>query len=136
VLGWIGDRRHRAAGYSLSCDPSRLHTPRTFEDNCTGDSFPKKTSRCLGERLIRQRLLAHSDRDRFYSYEFCDPIPFPVRNFEATQRLTPIVDGNKAFVEWWATFDCAADEYDRWIEFYRNSFAKWLESLRAVLTKT
>ena len=28
----------------------------------------------------RQRLLAHSDLDRFYIYEFCKPYPYPVYN--------------------------------------------------------
>jgi len=83
---------------------------------------------------IRQRLLAHSDRDRFQIYEFCDPIPYPLRHFEATLRVTPITDGNRAFVEWWATFDCEASEYDHWTAFFANSFAKWLGSLRAQLT--
>src|SRR6267143_1116015 len=29
-------------------------------------------------------------------------------------RSTPVVDGDRAFVEWWGMFDCAAEEYDRW----------------------
>jgi hypothetical protein len=39
----------------------------------------------------------------------CDPPPFPVRNYTATIRIARIVDGNRSFVEWWATFDCAAE---------------------------
>lgn len=87
----------------------------------------------IGDTSIRQRLLAHSDRDRFQTYEFCDPPPSPVRNYEATLRVTPVVEGNRAFVEWWATFDCEACEDDHWTAFYVNSFAKWLGSLRAHL---
>jgi hypothetical protein len=80
---------------------------------------------------IRQRLLAHSDADRFYSYEFCEPVPFPVQDYRATLRVTPVTDGDRAFVEWWATFECAADERDRWVEhFERTGFARWLASLR------
>src|SRR5215204_4507930 len=51
-------------------------------------------------RTLRQRLLAHSDRDRSYTYDFCDPAPFPVLNYVATLRVTPIVDGDRAFVDW------------------------------------
>jgi len=86
-----------------------------------------------GDTSIRQRLLAHSDRDRFQTYEFCDPPASPVRNYEATLRVTPVVEGNRAFVEWWATFDCEASEDNHWTAFYVNSFAKWLGSLRAHL---
>ena len=62
----------------------------------------------LGDTSIfhRQRLLAHSGIDRFYTYEFCEPFPYPIHNFVATLRVTPVIDGNRAFVQWSATFDC------------------------------
>jgi len=82
---------------------------------------------------FRQRLLALSDRDRFFTYEFCDPNARPVDNLEVTLRVTPIIDGNRAFVEWWATFDCDPSEYSHWTAFYVNAFATWLEPLRATL---
>jgi hypothetical protein len=55
---------------------------------------------------IRQRLLAQSDVERSQTYEFCDAPTLPVTGFQATLRVTSIVDGNRAFVEWWADFDC------------------------------
>lgn len=68
------------------------------------------------DRTLRQRLLAHSD---------------VVRNYVATIRVTPVVDGDKAFVEWWATFNCAPEEHERWTNhFEKQGFAKWLASLR------
>ncbi len=83
-----------------------------------------------------QRLLTHSDRDRSYIYEFLPPLPYPVRNFVATLRVTPIVDGDRAFVEWWATFDCAIGEDDHWTAYFaRGVFAKGLRSLRAHLAR-
>jgi hypothetical protein len=88
----------------------------------------------MGDTRIRQRLLAHSDRERFYTYEFCEP-RFPVRNYVATIRVTPIVDGDKAFGEWWVTFDCATEEYDHWTAFFAGSFATWLGSLRRHLKR-
>jgi hypothetical protein len=54
-----------------------------------------------------------------------------VRNYVATIRIAPIVDGPRAFVEWWATFDCAAEERDRWTKYFeKDGFAKWLSALR------
>jgi hypothetical protein len=50
-------------------------------------------------------LLAISDLDRSQSYALCGDAPMPVQHYRATLRLTPITDGNHAFVEWWATFD-------------------------------
>jgi hypothetical protein len=73
---------------------------------------------------------SHSDADRSYSYELLEPFRYPVRDFAATFRVTPVVDGNRAFVEWWVTFDCAENERDHWTAFFARSFAGWLESLR------
>jgi hypothetical protein len=50
-----------------------------------------------------------------------------VRNDVATIRVPPIVATDAAFVEWWATFDCAAEDHDRWTSrFAQEGFAKWL----------
>ncbi|MGH7103411.1 MAG: SRPBCC family protein [Acetobacteraceae bacterium] len=84
-----------------------------------------------GEQVIRQVLLAHSDLERSYTYALCDPAPFPVRDYVATIRVAPIAETKQAFVEWWATFDCPAEEHDRWINhFEQEGFATWLAALR------
>jgi hypothetical protein len=84
-------------------------------------------------RRIRQRLLAQSDVERSQTYEFCGAASLPVTGFQATLRITPIVDGDRAFVEWWATFDCDAPGRDELTGTLRSSFGKWLESLRSTL---
>jgi hypothetical protein len=87
-----------------------------------------------GDKIIRQVLLAHSDPERSYTYALCDPQPFPVRNYVATIRVVPVVESNQAFVEWWATFDCDAEEYDRWTHhFEKEGFARWLSALRGFM---
>ena len=101
-----------------------------IEEGKPGDAVGAIRNVRVSDTTIRQQLLAHSDRDRFQTYTFCEPIPYPLRNYEATLRVTPIVDGNRDFVEWWATFDCETSEYDHWTEFFVSSFAKWLSSLR------
>ena len=79
---------------------------------------------------IRQRLLAQSDVERSQTYEFCDAPALPVTGFRATLRVTPVVDGDCAFVEWWATFDCEPLRLDEFTETLRVRFGNWLESLR------
>jgi hypothetical protein len=106
-----------------------------MEDGKAGDAVGGIRRIDTTGQPIRQRLLAHSDSDRCYSYEFCDPVPFPVQHYHATLRVTPVTEGDRAFVEWWATFDCAEDERDHWIEHFEHSgFARWLASLRDHLT--
>ena len=43
----------------------------------------------------------------------------------------PVVDTGSAFVEWWATFDCAPDDYERLIQQFEHAgFEVWLNELR------
>lgn len=101
-----------------------------MEDGRSGEAVGGVRRVELADGVIRQRLLAHSDVERSYSYCFLDPVPYPVQDYRATLRVTPITDGGRAFVEWWATFDCAQAERDQWVEqFERRGFALWLASL-------
>jgi hypothetical protein len=101
-----------------------------IEQGKAGDTVGAVRCVRMGDTQVRQRLLAHSDRDRFYTYEACEPYRFPVRDFVATIRVMQVTDGNRAFVEWWATFDCVLEEQNRWTGHFAASFAHWLESLR------
>ena len=105
------------------------------EEGRSGDSVGAIRYARIGDKHVRQRLLAHSDVARSYTYALREPYRFPFRNFEGTLRITPIVDGDKAFVEWWATFDCADGDYVRWTSFLNESFAKWLGSLRGYVAQ-
>ena len=107
-----------------------VETETTIEEGKAGDQVGAVRRIATPPGIIRQVLLAHSDLDRSYTYALCDPAPFPVRNYVATIRVARVVEGDKAFVEWWATFDCAAEELDRWTNhFEQEGFAKWLAAL-------
>jgi hypothetical protein len=83
---------------------------------------------------IRQRLLAHSDLDRFYTYESCGPLG-AITHYQGTGRITPIIDGNRAFVEWTVTFDCPEKEQENCTRLLKEAIPQWLKSLRAVLER-
>ncbi len=79
---------------------------------------------------IREVLTAHSDADRSYSYSFCEP-PFPVLDYHATIRVTPVTDGDRSFVEWTTTFDCEQAELDHWKDFFASQvFKGGLDAIR------
>ena len=101
-----------------------------IEDGKSGDAIGAVRNVLYQERRIRQRLLALSDVERSQTYEFCGPPSLPMTDYQATLRITPVVDGNRAFVEWWATFDCEAGKRDELAGTLQGSFEKWLESLR------
>src|ERR1700688_4896980 len=95
-----------------------------IEDGKSGDSVGSIRSVRFQDRHIRQRLLAQSDVERSQSYEFCGLPSLPVADFQATLRITPIVDGDRAFVEWWATFDCDPAGRDELTGTLRGWFGK------------
>ncbi|HKV55913.1 MAG TPA: SRPBCC family protein [Candidatus Binataceae bacterium] len=81
---------------------------------------------------IRQRLLAHSDPARSYTYESCEPLA-AMTYYQGTARVTPIVDGNRALVEWSVAFECPAEARDNCRKVLEEAMPQWLKSLRAVL---
>ena len=101
-----------------------------IEGGKSGDAVGAVRDVLYQGKRIRQTLLALSDPDRLQVYEFCGDAPMPVQHYRATLRVTPIVEGNRGFVEWWATFDCAPERHDEWMTFFRDAFAGWLGSLR------
>jgi len=106
-----------------------------IEHGKAGDQVGAVRRVSYGGNVIRQVLLAHSDIERSYSYAFCGAPPFPVQDYVATIRVTPIVADGASFVEWWATFDCAAEDRDQWVRrFEQEGFAKWLAALRHFLS--
>lgn len=101
-----------------------------IEDGKSGDAVGAIRHVVYQGRHIRQRLVALSDLERSQTYQFCDNLPMPLQHYRATLQITPVVDGARSFVEWWATFDCAPERHGEWTVFFRDAFAGWLASLR------
>lgn len=83
---------------------------------------------------IRQRLVAHSDLDRFYTYESCGSLG-AISHYQGTGRVTPVMDGNRAFMEWSMQFDCPTEEQENCTKLLEEAMPQWFKSLRAVLEK-
>ena len=79
---------------------------------------------------IGQRLAVQSDLERSQTYEFCGAPTLALTGYQSSIRVTPVVDGDRAFVEWSATFDCDAVRRDELTRTLAAWFEKWLESLR------
>jgi hypothetical protein len=108
-----------------------------IEDGKSGDQVGAVRNFTLANGAhLREQLLAHSDRQRSYSYDF-QKHPFEgVENYVATIRVLPVTDTNQTFVEWWTTFDCAPDKIGYWEDFYATQVFKGaLEALKAYVAK-
>jgi len=108
-----------------------------FEDNKRGDEVGAVRRFCYGGVWIRQRLTAHSDDDRSFSYAGLDPFPFPVAGervpaaieYAGTLRLAPIIDGDRTFAEWFVEFDCVQEDAAPWHELLMRLIPQWMGSL-------
>lgn len=80
--------------------------------------------------LVRERLVALDDTDRYYTYDILDS-PFPVRRYRSTIRVAPVTSTGEAFVEWWSEYDAdAADEADLTTTFADGVYGTGLGALR------
>jgi hypothetical protein len=104
-----------------------------IEDGKSGETVGAVRNVLYRDLRVRQRLLALSDVERMQTYEFCGPPSLPVEGFQATLRVTPVVDGDLSFVEWWANFDCDPGRREELAANLCRRFAQWLESLRRTL---
>ncbi|NQY61600.1 phosphoenolpyruvate hydrolase family protein [Cognatishimia sp.] len=59
--------------------------------------------------VIREQLLSLSDQDHACTYAILES-HMGVENYTATFRLSPVTEDDTSFAEWWADFECAADE--------------------------
>jgi ligand-binding SRPBCC domain-containing protein len=59
--------------------------------------------------IFRETLLAHSDIERFYSYDIVEG-PLPCSNYVSTHRFVPITEGNRTLGIWQGEFDCAPED--------------------------
>jgi hypothetical protein len=91
-----------------------------IEDGLAGDQVGAIRGIWLADGThIRERLLAHSDLERSYTYDF-QQTPFDMDNYIGTLRLHPVTDGDRTFIEWFATFDCSRDEQDALQGLFEN----------------
>jgi hypothetical protein len=82
-----------------------------------------------GDR-IREKLLGLSDYDYFCTYSILES-PMALTGYIATLRLTPITDGDRAFAEWTAEFDCAEEVADELVATIgQNVFQAGFSSLK------
>jgi hypothetical protein len=105
-----------------------------IEDGRSGDSVGAIRNFDDGETRLRQRLVAHSDLERCYVFESCEPYG-GLSWYQGTGRVTPIIDGNRAIVEWSTIFECADNEREGCLKFFREATPQWLESLRRTLAR-
>lgn len=59
--------------------------------------------------IFRETLLAHSDREYFYTYDIVEG-PLPCTDYLSTHRFIPITEGNRTLGIWSGEFDCVPED--------------------------
>ncbi len=117
-------------------------TESVIEDGKRGDQVGAVRRFLYGEMWLRQRLEAHSDADRSFTYAGMERFHFPAKegivapapiDYQGTLRLTPIVDGNRAFVEWFVEFGGPPTEAAQWTDLLLKLIPQWVNSLQGTL---
>jgi len=114
----------------------------SIEDDKPGDAVGAVRRFRYKGRWERQRLIAHSDAERTFTYAGLNPLSFPEKdanspapiNYQGTLRIAPVVDRGGSFLEWSVIFDASPEDSERWLAFLVPSIGKWVGSLRAALS--
>jgi len=120
-------------------------TESLIEDGKQGDEIGAVRRFCYGGHWLRQRLSAHSDAERSFTYAGMEPFEFPAQAADAavpapirytgTLSLSPVTDGDRTFVEWFVEFDSAPDDVGRWSGLLDTLIPAWVASLDRSLTQ-
>lgn len=108
-------------------------TESHIEDGLSGTAVGAVRDFAMGGGRTRQRLLAHSDAERYFTYESCTPLVIEegtLHRYEGTLRLRRIADGERTFAEWSAEYDCPPADVEYWADWWSRSLPEWLDSLR------
>jgi hypothetical protein len=58
-----------------------------------------------------------------------------ISHYQGTARVTAIVDGNRAFLEWSVNIECPAEEQKNCTTLLQKAIPQWMNSLRATLER-
>ncbi len=112
-------------------------TESHIEDGLSGTTVGSFRDFAMGDVRTRQRLLAHSDGERYFSYQSCGPTTIVEAGNERTMlayvgtlRLRTIVEGNRCFAEWSSEYACPPEDANYWAAWWANSLPAWLSSIR------
>jgi hypothetical protein len=108
-----------------------------IEDGLSGTAVGGVRNFAMGGARTRQRLVAHSDAERFFAYESCAPLEIDVAgtvrtmaHYQGTLRLWPIIEGDRCFAQWSAEYDYPHGDAEYWAEWWAAMLPTWLGSLR------
>jgi len=115
-------------------------TESHIDDNLAGTTIGSVRDFTIGEVHTRQRLLAHSDGEKYFSYQSCGPTTIDeagttrtMLDYVGTLRLRTIMEGDRCFAEWSSMYNCPPHDASFWASWWADSLPAWLSSMREPL---
>ncbi len=113
-----------------------------IEADLSGTAVGSVRTFTIGGAHTRQRLVAHSDADRYFSYESCTPLEASdesgatrtLLHYQGTLRLRTVVEGERCFAEWSSKYGCPPEDDAYWAAWWATSLPAWLTSLKGHLS--
>lgn len=118
-------------------------TESHIEDDLPGTTVGAVRDFVIADAHTRQRLAAHSDVDRYFTYQSCAPMELvddsgrtrTLHGYHGTLALRPINDRDRCYAEWSSTYTCPHEDEEFWAQWWGTSLPTWLESLREHLDR-
>jgi hypothetical protein len=108
-----------------------------IEGDLSGTAVGAVRNFAIGGSRTRQRLVAHSDAERFFTYESCAALEIEVSGtartlwrYQGTLRVRPVIARDRCFVEWSSEYDCPHEDAEYWADWWAAMLPSWLGSLR------
>ena len=104
-------------------------------ENCSmeGDASPTEIGGVrgfeVGDRTVKERLVAHSDEDRFYQYTYVEGAGGK-EDYLSELRLIPITETGETLAQQWAHFDIADGDLTEATEHLEKVYSGGLNGLR------
>lgn len=93
-----------------------------------------RTLRNPDGEVIKERLEAFNEKERFYSYSIAQA-PFPVADYLSTIRVQKVPGRDAAVVEWSGSFAPVGVTDDEIVKLFHNIYAEGLTALKARFEK-
>lgn len=112
-----------------------------IEDDLPGTAVGAVRDFAMAGARTRQRLVAHSDAERFFTYASCAPVEIEdsgtvrrMSRYQGTLRLRPVLDGERCLAEWSSEYECSHPDAEYWAQWWAAMLPTWLSSLQDHLT--
>lgn len=85
---------------------------------------------------LRERLIALSDRERYFRYALLPPTSLPIHDYSGKVQVLPITDDNRALVHWCGTFTIREGDPEEVKAWVQGIYQRDIEDMQAYFARS